>query len=82
MDEKERQYREYLALRQHEQEEEISREYLREQERRQGRSVSEYADDKYGEFMPTGKPYVPDEREQTMRISNKAKRVSAADNPA
>lgn len=82
MDEKERQYREYLALRQHEQEEEISREYLREQERRQGRSVSEYADDKYGEFMPTGKPYVPDEREQTMRISNKAKRVSAAENPS
>ena len=82
MDEKERQYREYLALRQHEQEEEISREYLREQERRQGRSVSEYADDKYGEFMPTGKPYVPDEREQTVRISNKAKRVSAAENPS
>ncbi|MGX8773730.1 MAG: LCP family protein [Bacillota bacterium] len=39
MDEKERQYQEYLALRQHEQEEEINREYFSN-------------DDKYGQFFP------------------------------
>ena len=89
MDERERQYREYLALRQHEQQEEISREYEKEQGRRHEGSIRDSADDKYGQFMPgershvpNVKPYVPDEREQTRRISNKAKRVSAAENPS
>ena len=89
MDERERQYREYLALRQHEQQEEISREYEKEQERLREGSLRNSGDDKYGQFMPgershvpNVKPYVPDEREQTRRISNKAKRVSAAENPS
>ena len=42
MDEKERQYREYLALRQHEQEEEMNREYFN-------------RDEKYGQFFPEDK---------------------------
>ena len=75
MDEKERQYQEYLALRQHEQEKEIKREYLKEERRRSAASFSESSDDRYGQF-------VPGEMEQTRRISNKAKRVSAAENPS
>jgi len=89
MDDRERQYREYLALRQHEQQEEISREYEKEQGRRREGSLRDSGDDKYGQFMPGERshvsnegPYVPDEREQTRRISNKAKRVSAAENPS
>ena len=89
MDEKERQYQEYLALRQHEQQEEISREYEKEQGRRREGNLRDNADDKYGQFMPgershvpNERPYVPNEREQTRRISNKAKRVSAAENPS
>ena len=45
MDEKERQYQEYLALRQHQQEDEINREYL-------GHGDKNGRDDKYGQFFP------------------------------
>lgn len=75
MDEKERQYREYLALRQHDQAEEINREYLKEEERRGRGNLSDSSDDKYGQFMP-------DEKGHTRKISNKAKRVTAAENPS
>lgn len=75
MDEKERQYREYLALRQREQADEINREYLKEEERRGKRNLSDSSDDKYGQF-------VPDEKGHTRKISNKAKRVTAAENPS
>ena len=77
MDDREKQYREYLALRQREQEEEISREYEKEQAKHRDGSLHDSSDDKYGQFVPGERPHVPDEREQTRRISSKAKRVSA-----
>ena len=55
MDEKERQYQEYLSLRQHEQEEEINREYYRQEERHQSGSLHDSADEKYGQFFPENK---------------------------
>ncbi len=62
MDEKERQYQEYLALRQHEQEEEINREYYRQEERRHSSGLSDDADEKYGQFFP-------EEKKKTRRVS-------------
>ena len=62
MDEKERQYREYLALRQHEQEEEINREYFKQEERQHSNSLSEGSDEKYGQFFP-------EDRKKTRRVS-------------
>jgi len=62
MDERERQYREYLSLRQHEQEEEINREYYRQEERQSGSSLHDSSDDKYGQFFP-------ENRKKTRRVS-------------
>ncbi len=59
MNKKEREYQEYLALREHEQEEEINREYL-EQNRRHG--ASDASDEKYGQ-------YFPENRKNTRRFS-------------
>ena len=48
MDEKDRQYQEYLALRQHEQQDEIQREYLNDTKKESDRN----SDEKYGQFFP------------------------------
>ena len=61
MDEKERQYREYLALRQHEQEDEINREYYGHEEKN-GRNDTFGRDEKYGQFFP-------DDRNRPRRVS-------------
>jgi len=55
MDDRERQYKEYLALRQHEQEEEINREYYNQEEKRSKSSLSGSSDEKYGQFFPENK---------------------------
>ena len=60
MNKKEREYQEYLALREHEQEEEIKREYL-EQKRGRG-GASDASDEKYGQ-------YFPENRKNTRRYS-------------
>jgi len=62
MDEKERQYQEYLALRQHQQEEEIRREYLKQEESRGADGYTDGIDEKYGKAFPAG-------RKQTRRVS-------------
>ena len=62
MDERERQYQEYLSLRQHEQEEEINREYYRQEERQRESSLHDSSDDKYGQFFP-------ENRKKTRRVS-------------
>ena len=65
MDEKERQYKEYLALRQHEQEEEIKREYLSREEK----TGSSGSDEKYGQFFPDDKKTIRADRRSVAEAS-------------